>query len=226
MAAAARNVSIFPFGGRPAGPESRTLHPAPDYETVTRALHAVGSAGGADEAHGTLCALVCAQGARAEPSWLAVTIDDEAGPPAGGETPASDAERAASLALLRALFARTERDLRRGDLAFALMLPDDDEPVAVRARSLAHWAQGFLHGLGVAAGGTGLEARLERAPLAEIVQDFGEITKAVAGGGDGDAETDEAAYAELYEYLRVSLQLVYEELAELRKAGAAPRPTR
>ncbi len=36
---------------------------------------------------------------------------------------------------------------------------------------------------------------------------------------DTDDETNEAAYVELVEYLRVAAQLAYEELAEIRHAG-------
>ena len=51
------------------------------------------------------------------------------------------------------------------------------------------------------------------------VRDMLEITRAAAGEGD-DAESDEAAYAELVEYLRVAAQLTYEELAEIRQPAA------
>ncbi len=37
-------------------------------------------------------------------------------------------------------------------------------------------------------------------------------------------ETNEAAYAELVEYLRVAAQLTYEELADIRNGPASPDP--
>ena len=43
-----------------------------------------------------------------------------------------------------------------------------------------------------------------------------EITRAAADEGDG-TESDEEAYAELVEYLRVAAQLTYEELAGIRR---------
>jgi len=39
---------------------------------------------------------------------------------------------------------------------------------------------------------------------------------------DCDEESDEAAYTELVEYVRVAAQLAYEELADLRKPPAEP----
>jgi uncharacterized protein YgfB (UPF0149 family) len=45
-----------------------------------------------------------------------------------------------------------------------------------------------------------------------------EITRAVAD--DSGTETDEEAYAELVEYIRVAAQLTYEELVEFRQPAA------
>ena len=37
-------------------------------------------------------------------------------------------------------------------MAFSLLLPPDDRPLAFRAEGLADWCAGFMHGLGEAAG--------------------------------------------------------------------------
>ena len=49
-----------------------------------------------------------------------------------------------------------------------------------------------------------------------------EITRAGVDE-DGDSDSDEEAYAELVEYLRVAAQLTYEELAEMRKPAVADK---
>ena len=46
-----------------------------------------------------------------------------------------------------------------------------------------------------------------------------QITRASADD-ESDTESDEQAYAEIVEYLRVAAQLAYEELADLRHAAA------
>ena len=46
-----------------------------------------------------------------------------------------------------------------------------------------------------------------------------QITRAAADE-DSDDETNEEAYADLVEYLRVAVQLTYEELVEFRPAAA------
>ena len=89
---------------------------------------------------------------------------------------------------------------------------------------MAHWCEGFLHGLVSAKHGDALKERLAAEPLADIIRDMLEITRAAAGEDD-DAESDEAAYAELVEYLRVAAQLTYEELAEIRQPAAGDDAT-
>jgi uncharacterized protein YgfB (UPF0149 family) len=46
-----------------------------------------------------------------------------------------------------------------------------------------------------------------------------QITRATVDE-DSDNEANETAYAELVEYLRVAVQLIYEELADFRSAPA------
>jgi uncharacterized protein YgfB (UPF0149 family) len=59
------------------------------------------------------------------------------------------------------------------------------------------------------------------AQLDEILRDFGEISR--AGLTEEEAEGRDAAdfaLAEVHEYVRISVQLVYEQLASLRAQGA------
>jgi uncharacterized protein YgfB (UPF0149 family) len=52
--------------------------------------------------------------------------------------------------------------------------------------------------------------------LADIIRDMLQITRA-ATDDDSEAESDEEAYFELVEYVRVAAQLAFEELADLRQ---------
>ncbi len=67
--------------------------------------------------------------------------------------------------------------------------------------------------------GDALKERLGGEPLADIIKDMLQITRAAADE-DSDDETNEEAYAEVVEYLRVAVQLTYEELVEFRPADA------
>ena len=91
----------------------------------------------------------------------------------------------------------------------------------MRAAALAHWCEGYLHGLVSVDHGDALRQRLAEDPLADIIRDMLQLTRAAAD--DSDDETNEAAYAEVVEYVRVAVQLAYEELAEFRGPPESPQ---
>jgi uncharacterized protein YgfB (UPF0149 family) len=74
------------------------------------------------------------------------------------------------------------------------------------------WCTGFLYGLGTSA------ADPQRLPgeLGEIVRDLTEITRADVDTRD-TREANESALAELVEFVRVGVQLVFDELGALRE---------
>ncbi|MDH5501907.1 MAG: UPF0149 family protein, partial [Gammaproteobacteria bacterium] len=98
---------------------------------------------------------------------------------------------------------------------------------ALRTEAMGQWCEGFLHGLVIRAEGDRLRKRLASEPLSELIKDLLEITRAEVDDST-DQETNEAAFVELQEYLRVAAQFVYEELAEFRQpvtpklAGGSP----
>jgi len=79
---------------------------------------------------------------------------------------------------------------------------------------MARWCEGFLHGLVSEKHSDALKERLAAEPLADIIRDMLQITRAAAE--EDETEEEENAYAELVEYLRVAAQLAYEELADFR----------
>ncbi len=80
-------------------------------------------------------------------------------------------------------------------------------------------APGFLYGLG-----SGSIQDLSKLPgeVGEVVKDFDEITRVGVDAGDAE-ESNEAAYAELVEFVRVGVQLVFEELDGLRQQSVRGR---
>jgi len=185
-------------------------------ETLTFALVEEGlrraeASADAAEAHGSYCGLLCGLGNGAEAAWLADTLVESA-----ADVPANAAVARQTGELLAALAASTRAALAGADMDFQPLLPDDAEPLAERVDSLAQWCQGFNHGLFVAGRIGDAEAELGSGNTAEIVRDFGEMAQVSVGDEEADAE-GEAAYAELVEYVRVSVQLVYEELSAVRQ---------
>ncbi len=160
-------------------------------------------AANASESHGNLIGLYSTKPETAINEWLTTLATD-----AGVD----------SAALGRELGVEAERLiglLRAQDLSFQLLLPDDDEELPARVAALAQWCQGYLYGL--AQGGI---RQFEGLPgdCTEILEDFVELTKARS---DDVSENSERDFFELSEYVRVGVQLVFEELAELASAASS-----
>ena len=98
-------------------------------------------------------------------------------------------------------------------MEFEPLLPDDEQPLNGRANALALWCTGFLYGLGA---GSISDLAALGGDVGEIVRDFTEISRATGDDAEGD-ESNEQAYAELVEFIRVAAQVVFEELLPLRR---------
>ena len=113
-----------------------------------------------------------------------------------------------------------ERDdaRRRASSTFAPLLPDDDAPLDEQVQALALWCHGFLSGVGTTAPSVGrATAPQGRAARARSSRDFAEISRA------GLSEDEAAGWANRtsrsprsQEYVRVSVQIVFEELGAER----------
>jgi hypothetical protein len=184
---------------------------APDIAFIDQALQRLGAVASAPEAHGSLCGLACLLGVRALPAWAGVLFDGAPDQDAIGGEPGAALDELASL---------TCAALAQGDMSFSPLLPADEEPLASRADGLAEWCAGFMHGLGEAAAGAppgALRGEITR----EVMADFSEISRAGVGVSDEGIE-GEAAYVELVEFVRVSVQLVFEELHAVRDTLSRP----
>lgn len=172
-------------------PTDTTSPATPDYEEVAAALHAAGAPQGAPDAHGLLCALLCAEPSLDVAGWLdrlgatAMTYDDS----------------------LDALLARTRSQLSGERFDLAPWLPGDETPLAVRARALGEWCQGFLGGLGLA----GIDPARLGGETAEFVADLATIAQATHDD-HADDEGAERDFAELVEFLRIGTYLVRDAL--------------
>jgi uncharacterized protein len=183
----------------------------PSFDVIDAALRRAEAPNDAAEAHGSLCGLVCGLGEGGQSVWLAETLPGDATDDGASATVAEQTGL-----VLKGLALSTCAALEEADMTFQPLLPDDVEPLVQRVDGLAQWCQGFNHGLFVAARIGDAEAELASGNTAEIVSDFAEMGQAAVGDDEPDAE-GEAAYAELVEYVRVSVQLVYEELSAVRQ---------
>jgi uncharacterized protein YgfB (UPF0149 family) len=184
------------------------------FASLELALQRAGALPETAEAHGHLCGLICLLGVDAAVQWPVQILE--------GAQNALSAD-AMTVQVLQGVARDTCAALEAGDLSFALTLPADERPLAERADSLAHWCHGFLHGIALATGG-----HLESAPALrtdvgrEILRDFGEISRAAFAAEETETEA-ETAYTEIVEYVRVSVQFLFEELHRVRSGAAAAR---
>lgn len=180
-----------------------------DHDELDDALRRCGSNWDAAQSHGLLTGRLAVAGVVAGPEWLLQVLDG---------TDESSADRMACQKMLDGLYQSTYWQLSERLSEFVPLLPDDHTDAALRTAAMAHWSEGFLHGLVSAHHGDELRDRLAGEPLSDIIRDMLQITRAELDETT-DAETNEAAYTELVEYLRVAAQLAYEELADIRHAG-------
>jgi uncharacterized protein YgfB (UPF0149 family) len=176
-----------------------------NYTEIQRVLSEERSLADAAEAHGTLAGCLCAAVGYRFEDWLQEILPEGRADPLGRET-------------LRELYVDTAGALRGPEMEFELLLPVDEEPLDARTAALAQWCQGFLYGLGtsVVQDESGLPG-----DIGEIVRDLTEITH-VAVDTEQTPESNESAYAELVEFVRVGVQLVFDELGPLRDQPAPP----
>ena len=190
------------------------------FDVIDDALRRAGAVTEPAEAHGSLCGLACVLGADAQSSWLADTLTaaEEPDLPAEeiGEGSAGIQEAAA---LLGGLAAASTKALEAGDMSFQPLLPADDEPLEERTAALAAWCQGFNYGLALAVRFGDADEAVRHDAIAEIVRDFAEMSQLGYQEDEGDRDA-EADWAELVEYVRVSVQLVFEEMAGVRQRVA------
>ena len=173
--------------------------PSNVFQDLDETLRRAGAACDAAESHGMLCGALCA-GLDSDEAWVAHILDEASG--------SAEAQKACRRSL-SALRDGTHALLAGASLEFAPVLPDDETGLGDRTDALGEWCQGFLFGLGLA--GTRLKLEEMSEEINEVLKDLGQIAQA-GFEGEEDNEDDETAYTEVVEYVRVGVQLLYEEL--------------
>ena len=177
-----------------------------DYDSMNDALARCGASWTAAQTHGL------------QSSRIAVTgmsgLSDSIGQVLDGAS-ASNEFRKECEDMLGTLWQTTHMALSGRLSEFKPLLPDDSDRSDVRAEGLAHWCEGYLHGLVSTEHEATIKEHLASDPVADIIKDMLQITRVTVDANDDD-ESNEASYVEIVEYLRVAAQLIYEELAEAR----------
>lgn len=178
------------------------------FDRLDESLRRCGASWDAAQAHGLLTGRLAIAGVPSGPDWLLQVLEG---------TDEANASRTECQKLLDSLYQDTFWQLSERLSEFALLLPDDESDAGERTIALAHWSEAFLHGLVSSKHDQALKDKLAAEPLSDIIGDLLQITRA-AVDEESDDESNEAAYAEIVEYVRVAAQLAYEELSEIRHA--------
>jgi len=174
-----------------------------DYQQLNQALERLQIAADAAECHGAISAVVCLTGEEGLANWLPAHFPEIEAGVAEGNALANEARQ-----LIVELYQTTLGQLGQGNFEYALLMPDDDDSLAVRTDALGHWCQGFL--LGLRYSGVNDPGQFS-GELAEILDDISEISQVTSSALD-NTEEEEQSYAELVEYLRVGVMLFGETL--------------
>lgn len=170
-----------------------------EYESLEQHLADAGVVTSLAELHGGLCGALCAGGIAATQRWVDDCLD---------EWRLTESETVGKA--LHGLELDAWRKLSSPDMSFEPLVPSEDQPLDAQVRGLALWCHGFVTGLGVGGRKAGV-ACPKSETVDEITKDFSEISRAALGDDDEDDASAGFALAELKEYVRVGVQLVFEE---------------
>ena len=162
----------------------------PLYDEVDAACRELHLGVDASELHGSLSGWL-AGGGDNDGAWLGTILADDALP-----TPAPDGA-------LDRMRRATAAQLEDRDFAFELLLPDEDAPLYVRSAALFAWCRGFVGAFGLAAGAAPQLSEEASEALGDLVR------LSAAEPEDGGDDEDEAALAEIEEFVRVATMLLH-----------------
>ena len=165
----------------------------PEHAQVAAELQALEASLEPSELHGSLCGFVSGGGKYDRSGWFAAVMAD---PLLSAPAPESPLDQ---------LYLASAAQLESPDFGFELLLPADDQPVAVRGDALLAWCRGFLGGFGLASGAN--------PPLSE---DASEALADMARIASSDLsyeepEADAEALEEVSEFVRVAVMLLHSD---------------
>ncbi len=179
-----------------------------NYDELNEILITSGAGIHASECHGFLCALICGNGQIQEQKirdYFLLDTDEIDNPEE-------------CFIHLKSLAEEIEAQMHSSDLELALLLANENDPLAERSRSLAEWCQGFMSGLGL----SGVAQAQIPPESKELIDDFYKIARLDADNEDESDQGNNFALMELTEYVRMGALFIFEDLQE--NTGSADNP--
>jgi uncharacterized protein len=165
----------------------------PLYDEMSRDLQRKSLGVEPAELHGGLCGYLCGGGVANAEDWLSIVLSDDA----VHEVPAGS--------LCAQMYEATCLGLASEEFEFDMLLPDGEVPIAERGDALVGWCRGFLGGVGLAAA--------ELSKMSEETQDaLNDVGRIAASDlSYEDSDSDEDAFEEVAEFVRVAAMLVHSD---------------
>lgn len=188
----------------------------PDYDNVDDALARTELNITVAEYHGALSGYLCAQNVQNIDGWLDAVTNAYA----VEEDSQLNRDHYDRSSVLAQLYHVTNEQLHDRAFRFHLLLPPDATSMVERADALGDWCDGFLFGL--TASGVSDFSNLSE-DVNELLRDFAAITQ-IEKSDDDDNQENEAAFAEITEYVRMGALLIHTELRRQSggRANTAP----
>ena len=176
--------------------ETNALH-LPPYDDFVEVISALSLNTSGSGLHGMMCGFLCAGADTQGEAYLRALSDNKKG----------EAARLALLALF-SVYSISQQHISNFDFEFALLLPDDYQPLPERAQAFSEWCEGFIQGLTSA--GVGTEQFYEEEAIEALghISDFADLD---FDGLDID-EGDEKAFMEVSEYARMAVLRLHSDL--------------
>lgn len=170
----------------------------PSYSDFVESMASLFLPGSVSELHGLLCGYLCAGATEQGGTYIRALVSKK------------ETSKEALLALF-SLYSISQQQMNQLDLSFALLLPNDEEPLPDRARAFSEWCDGFIHGL-VAAG---IEMdHLQEEDAQDALQHLTEFAEMDCESLDTDNEEDERALMEITEYARMAVIRLHGDLMQ------------
>ena len=161
----------------------------------------------ASELHGLLCGYLCAGATPEGESYIRALVNNK-----------KDEQSRNALFSLFSLYSVSQQQINNYDLSFALLLPDEQEPLHDRAKAFSEWCEGFTQGLTLA----GVDKdELYDEEAQDALQHLVEFAELDCDSLDVDEE-DEQALMEVTEYTRMAVIRLHGDLMMNERERGSP----
>lgn len=180
-------------------PAAEQKNHLPEFKTIEKAVSGLSLKVHASEIHGVLSGFICVGMVNLAEQYIQQLIED-----------VDIAKNEAEIRQLAALLQVVYQQMSTMTFDFHLLLPDDDAPLADRAKAMSLWCHGYSDAF-LQSGVDITELKTEEARdalyhITEVSQlDYESLSI---------SEDDEKSYMELYEYVRMAILMIHTEVTQ------------